>query len=74
MRTRTPTDLQRYSPTDPQHAVHPTAAANEFEPSRTTVGTFAAGQSPRGEYHVAAGAAVGSYACGLAADERPRRA
>ncbi len=72
MRT-TPTHLQHHSRTDPQHPVHPRAAVNEFEPSRTAVGTFAAGQSARGEYHIAAEAAVGSYACGLAADEQPRR-
>ena len=36
----------------------------------TPVGTFAAGQSDQGEFHVAAEAEVGTFASGLA-DDRP---
>jgi hypothetical protein len=36
----------------------------------TPVGTFAAGQSDQGEFHVAAEAEVGTFASGVA-DDRP---
>ena len=65
--------MRAQTPRDPQHAVHPTASPNELEPSPTTLGTFAAGQSPLGEYRVTAEAGVGSFASGLTADDRPAR-
>jgi hypothetical protein len=46
-----------------RHDGHPHAGATP-----TPVGTFAAGQSPLGEYEVATPVPVGSFASGLAAD------
>jgi hypothetical protein len=38
----------------------------------TPVGTFAAGQSPQGSFHVASEAELGSFASGVAADDDAR--
>jgi hypothetical protein len=65
--------MRTHSRTDLQPTTEPTLPANEFEPSLTAMGTFAAGQSAHGEYHVTAEAAVGSFAHGLTMDDHPRR-
>jgi hypothetical protein len=62
--------MRTHTTSDPQQPVHPTASPDEFEPSLAVVGTFAAGQSSHGEFHVAAEAAVGSFASGLTDDDR----
>ena len=65
--------MRTYAPTDPHAPSDPTLTASEVEPSLTAMGTFAAGQSARGEYHVAAEAEVGSFARGLTTADRPRQ-
>ena len=52
---------------DPEPRVHSTSPARASA-TPSAVGTFAAGQSPLGQYEVTAGAPVGCFACGLMAD------
>jgi hypothetical protein len=44
---------------------------DEPDEAMTPVGTFAAGQSPQGEYEVSTEAPVGNFASGLTDEENP---
>jgi hypothetical protein len=60
-----------HRPEEPNPAVQSTHSLDAADASVSAVGTFAAGQSPQGRFPVVAGAEVGSFASGLAADGHP---
>jgi hypothetical protein len=55
------------------HQLHSTVPSEDLEPTMSPIGTFAAGQSRVGEYHVAVEAPVGTFASGLTTETDERR-
>ena len=57
--------MHAHTPEPPERRTEPTSA-DAHRAAVKAVGTFAAGQSPEGSFHVAADAELGTFASGLA--------